>query len=302
MTDYSLHTFTQCQLCGAAASQFRLLGKRLDRAQGWFPDKLAGDTTNIVRCAHCGLICCQPMPIPVQLDQHYDIDPQDYWKEQVIQTENNSIQAIQTHLEALHSKRALDVGSGMGNDLYALKQLQFHVIGIEPSRSFAEASQKKFAFTDSELLIQRFEDCHFPAASFDFITFGAVLEHLPFPGDSLKKAVTWLAPGGLIQVQVPNARWFTARLINFIYRFTGKGFVCNLSPKHAPYHLYEFTEKAFRTFAAAHGLDIVLLQYDICDTMLPRWTNGLVKPYMRLTNSGMELNLLLQKKTTWTNT
>lgn len=297
MSSYFFHTFTQCEMCGADPSHFRSMGKRLDRAQGFFPAKRNGDLTQVVRCTHCGLIFCQPMPIPQEVDHHYNIDPESYWTDNVLSTQENSIDSINQFLKGFTKKRALDIGSGMGNDLNALKELGFQVVGIEPSKSFAEASQKKFGFSNSEVLVQRLEESAFESESFDFIAFGAVLEHLPFPGKALEKAVNWLTTGGLLQIQVPNARWLTARLVNTVYHITSPGFVCNLSPRHAPYHLFEFTEASFRTFAKAHALDIVLLQYDICDTMLPRWTNSLVKPYMRLTNTGMELNLLLQKKT-----
>ena len=59
------------------------------------------------------------------------------------------------------------------------------------------------------------EDINYPDAFFDFITFGAVLEHLHDPDQCLKKALTWLKPGGYIHIEVPSAKWFISKLFNF---------------------------------------------------------------------------------------
>jgi 2-polyprenyl-3-methyl-5-hydroxy-6-metoxy-1,4-benzoquinol methylase len=43
----------------------------------------------------------------------------------------------------------------------------------------------------------------FPEAHFDFITFGAVLEHLYDPSMSIHKAMSWLKPSGIMHIEVP---------------------------------------------------------------------------------------------------
>src|SRR6266498_2217366 len=90
------------------------------------------------------------------------------------------------------------------------------------------------------------EEIDYEENSFDFITFGAVLEHLYDPGNSLKKALRWLQPSGIIHIEVPSSEWFISKLINRYYRLRGTHFVTNISPMHEPFHLYEFSLKSFQ--------------------------------------------------------
>lgn len=300
MENYQFHTYSNCEMCTAPAAEFRLKGKRLDQAQGWFPKKKQGNTTPIFCCNNCGLLFCNPVPIPNQVEQHYGVSPETYWEnQQVVSSFENSIDAIADLIQQYmdpHNAHFLDIGSGMGNDIYAAKQMGFKVTGIEPSLSFRSASIAKFSLTEDEIINSTWEAVELPENHFDFITFGAVLEHLPFPGLAIQKAMKHLKKGGIIQIQVPNARWLTGRIINFVYQFTGRGYICNLSPLHSPFHLFEFHKRSFQAFADQNGLDIVHLQYDICDTMLPRSLNWLVKPIMKVSNTGMEINILYRKR------
>lgn len=300
MSNYDYIAYEFCEMCLAQKESFTKMGVRLDQAQGWFPKSKKGEKTTVVSCKNCGLIFCQPVPIPINIEHHYGQAPTEYWKnQQVVESQDNSLDAVESeirkHIQP-ESSYLLDVGSGMGNDLNAAKKMGFKVLGVEPSSNFRTASIQKYGFKEDEIIHCTFEQFSLKKESFDFITFGAVLEHLPHPGLALKKAIELLKPGGIIQVQVPNARWLTARMINFIYRFTAGGFVCNLSPLHAPFHLFEFHEQSFKHFASQNKLDIVLLQYDICDTMLPSSLNWIIKPLMKATNSGMELTILYRKQ------
>ena len=47
------------------------------------------------------------------------------------------------------------------------------------------------------------EEVEYPNDFFDFITFGAVLEHLYNPAESIERALQWLKPGGVMQIEVP---------------------------------------------------------------------------------------------------
>ncbi len=85
------------------------------------------------------------------------------------------------------------------------------------------------------------EDADFPARSFDFITFGAVLEHLYSPSLALSRALGWLRPGGIIQAEVPSSDHLLSKLLNFYFRLRGTNYVTHLSPMHPPFHLYEFS-------------------------------------------------------------
>jgi predicted SAM-dependent methyltransferase len=140
------------------------------------------------------------------------------------------------------------------------------------------------------------EDADFDSEVFDFITFGAVLEHLYNPGKAIEKALNWLKPGGIIHIEVPSSHWLTNKLINRIYKLKGTDYVANLSPMHEPYHLYEFGLKSFQKHAAIHKYTIADHRYIVCDTFLPKSLDFILKPYMKNTDKGMQLALLLMKK------
>lgn len=237
------------------------------------------------------------MPIPASIGQHYDVEPEQYW---------NSIANDPAHfvgqLARLRSlvgsgpdRRALDVGSGLGQTMLALERAGFKAVGLEPSKTFAERARQLHGFAADQLVVSSLEDATLPPASFDFVNFGAVLEHLVDPRAALGKAAGWLRPGGLIHAEVPSARWLVCRLANAFYRMTGTSFVGNLSPLHRPFHLYEFTLEAFQRCCEPLGLEIAHSEVYVCQTYLPRVLDPPFRALMRLTGTGMQLAVWLRK-------
>ena len=69
-------------MCGASVARARTLGRRLDEHQGWRPAQDPGATSTIVqRCTECGLVFANPMPLPADIEHHYGIPAEDYWRE-----------------------------------------------------------------------------------------------------------------------------------------------------------------------------------------------------------------------------
>src|SRR6188474_3996715 len=77
---YSFVAVAQCNMCGAPASDHRVLGKRLNAPQGMRPKRKKGITTTVVKCGACGLVFADPQPVPVDLQDHYGVPPESYWK------------------------------------------------------------------------------------------------------------------------------------------------------------------------------------------------------------------------------
>ena len=139
------------------------------------------------------------------------------------------------------------------------------------------------------------EEFDFQNNSFDFITFGAVLEHLYDPSDSLKKAIDLLKPKGLIQVEVPSSSWLSGKIINMNYKIRGLDYVSNISPMHSPFHIYEFGLKSFLRNGEKNGYELAHYKYFVCSTYLPKFLDPILKPIMKLTNTGMQLEVWLRK-------
>jgi 2-polyprenyl-3-methyl-5-hydroxy-6-metoxy-1,4-benzoquinol methylase len=74
---------------------------------------------------------------------------------------------------------------------------------LEGSARFAEILRARFPRLQvTHALIERFA----PGQVFDHVVMGHVLEHVLDPQDVVRRATTWLRPGGLILASVPNAR------------------------------------------------------------------------------------------------
>jgi len=89
------------------------------------------------------------------------------------------------------------------------------------------------------------EDIEYEDESFDFMTYGAVFEHLYHPARALEKTIKWLKPGGIVHIEVPSSKHTVAKLINLYFKLRGTNYVSHISPMHSPFHLYEFGLKSF---------------------------------------------------------
>ncbi|MBN8696791.1 MAG: methyltransferase domain-containing protein [Bacteroidetes bacterium] len=286
-------------MCGSNINEHTILGKRLNKSQGAFPQKKTGITTTIVRCNNCQLVFSNPLPIPANLQDHYGVPPENYWKPEYFEMDpnyfKNEIETLKTLKKIELNTKALDIGAGLGKCMIALKNAGFDAYGLEPSKPFYQQAIDKLHIPEGKLKLCSIEEAEYPENEFDFITFGAVLEHLYDPSDSIKKAIKWLKPGGIVHIEVPSSKWFINKLINFAYNIRGLDYVGNISPMHTPFHLYEFGIKSFELNGKANKYSIIHQQHFVCETYMPKVIDVITKPYMKMTNTGMQLVVWLKK-------
>lgn len=269
------------------------------------PVKLTGTSTTVQRCRGCGLVFSNPMPVPKDLGAHYDVPVGDYWRGQADTAQPNRYFSGQIARfrdlwpgDGGSAPVALDIGAGMGKAMVSMGHAGFEAHGIEPSPSFHEFAVTRTGLSPDRVRLAGVEDADFTAGSFDFVTFGAVLEHLPQPAEALRKALDWARPDGLVHVEVPSSDWLMARLVDAAYRVQGLDYTCHLSPMHTPYHLYEFTTESFDAFAAQAGCEIAFRHFYVGATYAPRWLDPLLKRVMSATGTGMQLEVWLRKTST----
>jgi SAM-dependent methyltransferase len=298
--DYQFAAVEACNMCGASPDRFKLLGLRLNRSQGMRPKAASGIAVSVKRCLSCDLIFSDPQPIPDDPTMHYGLPPESYW-----QTADFSIDDSYFRGEIIEAKKlldfqpgmkALDIGAGVGKCMVALSRAGFQVSGIEPSAPFRDRAISQFGLSLASLAHAGIEDADFAAGEFDFITFGAVLEHLYNPAESLRSAMRWLKPGGVIHAEVPSSSHLIARIVNSYFRLRGTNYVTNLSPMHPPFHLFEFGLRSFELNGARLGYEIARHHYMVCSIYhLPRLLHPLLRAWMARTNTGMQLTLYLRK-------
>jgi ubiquinone/menaquinone biosynthesis C-methylase UbiE len=192
--------------------------------------------------------------------------------------------------------KALDIGAGLGKAMISLKKAGFDAYGFEPSKSFYERAVSKMNIDPDKLKPGMIEEVDYPENTFDFITFGAVFEHLYHPAKSLEKALKWLKPGGIIQIEVPSSKHLVAKFINRYFKLRGTNYVTHLSPMHSPFHLYEFGLKSFEELSKRLNYSIIKSEYYVCEIVhLPKILHPLLSYYMKKTNTGMQLTVWLRK-------
>jgi SAM-dependent methyltransferase len=299
---YEWRRFSECNMCGAGVTRARSLGRRLNQRQGLRPAHIVGGpVATIHRCAECGLVFANPMPVPVEIDSHYGISPAAYWGEADLASANGYFADQIDQFRRLYPRSerltALDIGAGVGKAMISLEAAGFAAYGLEPSANFHDYAISQTGIVPERLLLGRIEDAEFAAERFDLVTFGAVLEHLPDPAAAILRALAWTRTGGLIHIEVPSSDWLMARLVDFAYRVQGLDFTCHLSPLHIPFHLFEFTPASFERHAARAGYEVALCRRHVAQTYAPRWADAGLRRLMDRTKTGMQLEMWLRKPT-----
>lgn len=298
--NYVFEEISNCEMCRSSTIQHKVLGQRLNKSQGFSPKSKSGISVSVMKCAACGLIYANPMPIPHNIQDHYGVPPESYWSGAYSDYNKDyfaqEIKTAKSLLAFKHGMTALDIGAGLGKCMISLSNAGFDAYGLEPSVPFYERAISHMNIDQTKLKLGMVEELDYESDTFDFITYGAVFEHLYHPAYCLEKSLKWLKKGGVIHVEVPSANYLIPKLINLYFRTIGANYVNNLSPMHTPYHLYEFTVESFRKLGERLGFAIEQEQFLVCEIMSgPRFLHPILKKLMKATNTGMQLTFYLRK-------
>ena len=173
------------------------------------PYRASNSITRTVICNQCGLIYSNPQPGLEQLEQLYSGSyggqrtnvPDRFYISRKDYDASLRIDFIKRVLPSLKPGRALEIGAGAGNQLYALKSLGWDVEGVEPTPGYASFAREKF---EVEVIEGYFDKNIYEPESFDLIIMAEVLEHFPDPVDLLNSLHGILKPEGYIYIDVPN--------------------------------------------------------------------------------------------------
>ncbi|HYW07211.1 MAG TPA: class I SAM-dependent methyltransferase, partial [Longimicrobium sp.] len=140
--------------------------------------------------------------------------------------------------------RIMDVGSGSGGLLLALRAAGYHsLLGVDPFLP------KDIHYPNGVVVLRR--RMQEVEGEFDVIMFHHVLEHVPDQLDTMRAVAERLAPGGFCLVRIPMASseaWEKYRE-NWV----------QLDP---PRHFFMHTEKSIRLLAEQAGLRVASVEYD----------------------------------------
>jgi 2-polyprenyl-3-methyl-5-hydroxy-6-metoxy-1,4-benzoquinol methylase len=207
----------QCEIC--QSKEFSPVGTH-DRD---------GKPLSSVICNSCGLVFSNPRPSSEQIDDYYREGYRISYKKAWQPRLQHTLRAGKVAAERLSYLMPLltpgcstiDFGSGGGELVFMLRQLGYDSQGIEPNIGYAEYSRDAL---DIPVQIGGFDQANVELESLDVVTLFHVAEHLEHPVAALKKAASWLRPGGRMLVEVPNvestciwpsSRFHQAHLYNF---------------------------------------------------------------------------------------
>src|SRR5690606_24721726 len=109
----------------------------------------------------------------------------------------------------------LDIGAGLGKAMLSMDHAGFETYGLEPSIPFHQKAITVMGIPIEKLKLGAIEELDYEQNTFDFITFGAVYEHLYDPSYCMEKAMKWLKPNGILHAEVPSSNWLMPKLMNF---------------------------------------------------------------------------------------
>lgn len=157
----------------------------------------------IVRCLDCGLLMTNPRDDEATVRSVYrGLEDLSYDAE----SQNRSLSAREyVHMVRQYNEKPntlLDVGCATGFFVASAAAQGWRVTGVDPSEwSIAEARRRA---PQCEFIQGVIEELDFELHAFDVITLWDVLEHVTSPTDVLRRLHRWLAPQGLLFVNVPN--------------------------------------------------------------------------------------------------
>ncbi|MDX1952230.1 MAG: class I SAM-dependent methyltransferase [Verrucomicrobiota bacterium] len=168
-------------------------------------DSHYGHTARIDECTACGFKQCTDLS--TVLNFYENLEDPEYNKGRE-QRGLQSRKILESLVRYKTSGQLLDIGAASGILIEQAEKLGFHCIGIEPSRSLAQAA----IANGFNVRLGTFphESVRGP---FDIITLVDVLEHVPHPGELLKNIANHLSPTGFGVLTTPNVESWMARFL-----------------------------------------------------------------------------------------
>ncbi|MBG0858096.1 MAG: class I SAM-dependent methyltransferase [Bacteroidales bacterium] len=145
-------------------------------------------------------------------------------------------------LTALKAGRLLDIGSGTGHFISAMKNAGWSVKGVEVNDKARDYSISRFGVD----VISQEQISALPTSDFDCITLWHVLEHLHEPFKYVSEIQRLLKPEGICVAALPNCDSYDAHHYREFW-----------AAWDVPRHLWHFNPASFRSFAESKGFTVI---------------------------------------------
>lgn len=262
-------------------------GKHFEHALTCTDYYASGEQFGILRCAHCGFIFTQGVPLEAEIGRYYETP--DYishsdTREGLMNQVYHQVRKLMLARKAKMIKRTsglskgslLDIGTGTGYFSKEMKERGWRVKAIEKNPQARIFAKEHFDLDiDAESALAGYED-----ASFDAITLWHVMEHLEHLNETWERLSKLLKDRGVLIVAVPNPNSYDARKYKEWW-----------AAYDVPRHLWHFTPSAMQQFGVKHGFKLAEqhpMPFDaFYVSMLTEKYRGSNLPFMRGVWTGM---------------
>jgi SAM-dependent methyltransferase len=212
---------------------------------------LSQEEYEIWKCASCGFIFTQNVPVPEEIGKYYQSQEYISHSDTKKGLMNRMYHMARSFMlgekyrmvrRVAKGKALLDIGTGTGYFPAFMKKRGFEACGVEvdpKARAFAEKEFGLKVFSPEEFISGKIK------GKFDSITLWHVLEHVHDLHLYLERMKDYLAPEGTLIIALPNCTSMDARH----YREFWAGY-------DVPRHLWHFTPPTVKELAGKHGLEI----------------------------------------------
>ena len=168
-----------------------------------------GRPLRTVLCTETGLVRNDPVPGDEELAKFYSEEYRTAYKaaerprrRQILRNFRRAAGHVRRFRDVVvPAKTVLDVGAGSGEFLFLMQALGKEAAGIEPHEGYSAWCREELGL---DVRTTHLGPGLFEAGSFDLVRLNHVLEHLNDPVKYLAMIRDWLAPGGVVYVEVPN--------------------------------------------------------------------------------------------------
>ena len=171
-------------------------------------DQFGVAMSDFLRCGECGHLQLAEMPEVEHL--YEDAASEDYEAEEEGQRATARAELARVERHAPGRGRLLDFGCWVGFLASEAGARGWQPVGVEPSRWAAERARSRG--------VEVVDEADLGLASFEAVTMGDVIEHLPDPGATLDRLHALLAPGGVVWIATPDAGSRVARALGRRWR------------------------------------------------------------------------------------
>lgn len=199
------------------------------------------EESELVQCAHCGLVFCKRVPTDSELVEHYaqyDRDPEADCEV----TRQRREELLDEFAAYRETNRLLDVGCGVGFLLNQARARGWETCGTEFSNDAVEMCESN----GHEMGYSPLSADDFAAGSFDVVVYTEVIEHINNQVEEFEQVRRLLRPGGLLYVTTPNFDSLARRLLGPQWNIIDY-----------PEHLAYFTPATLRHLFETSGFEVV---------------------------------------------